>query len=277
VSDEFWLRIWGARGSTPTPGAATLRYGGETTCFEIHAGDHMILVDCGSGARNFGLELCAEGGIKSFDILFTHTHLDHICGLPFFKPAFYPGYDVRAWAGHFQDPAESLMDIISRIMSPPIFPLAAKSLKSLSFRTFQMGQSLPLSAGDLTVNTAQLNHPGGACGYRFDYRGKSICIITDHEHGNPEIDAALPDFVRGADIMIYDAMFTDEEYERFKGWGHSTWQKAVELAKAADVKVPVLFHHDPCRSDDELDEIGMAAQGVYPATLVASEGMILKP
>ncbi|GGB41188.1 MBL fold metallo-hydrolase [Roseibium aquae] len=277
MSNEFWLRIWGARGSTPTPGASTLRYGGETTCFEIRVGGRMILVDCGSGARNLGLDLCAKDGPRSFDVLFTHTHLDHICGLPFFKPAFFPGFDVRAWAGHFQDNSTDLMDIVSRIMSPPIFPLAAKSLKSLSFHTFEAGRPLPLGIDGLTVRTMRLNHPGGACGYRFEFGGKSICIITDHEHGNPVVDDALPDFVRQADIMIYDAMYTDGEYERYRGWGHSTWQKAVELAGKAAVKVPVLFHHDPCRSDDELDEIGLAARGVYPTTLVASEGMLLRP
>ncbi|TWI89442.1 phosphoribosyl 1,2-cyclic phosphodiesterase [Roseibium hamelinense] len=275
MSDQFYLKCWGARGSTPTPGASTLRYGGETTCFEIRAGDSLVMVDCGSGARNLGFEICDATPIK-FDLLFTHTHLDHICGLPFFKPAFHPNYQVNAWAGHFEDNSTSLSDIVSRIMSPPIFPLAAKSLKGLSFLTFEAGQPLPRDDG-LVIHTMRLNHPGGACGYRLEFNGKSICIITDHEHGNPEVDAALPDFVRNADIMIYDAMFTDDEYETYKGWGHSTWQKAVELAGQANVKTPVLFHHDPRRSDDELDEIGMAASAAYPGTLVASEGMVLRP
>lgn len=274
MADQFSLRCWGARGSTPTPGASTLRYGGETTCFEIRAGNSLVLVDCGSGARNFGTDLCKCEPV-AFDLLFTHTHLDHICGLPFFKPAYDPRFEVNAWAGHFLDET-SLVDIVERIMSPPIFPVAAKTLKAVNFRTFQAGDILPRN-DDLVIRTVRLNHPGGACGYRFDYHGKSICIITDHEHGDPEIDANVRSFVEGADFMIYDAMFTDDEYETFKGWGHSTWQKAVALAQEADVKVPVLFHHDPRRSDDELDEIGMAADAAYPGTLVASEGMLLKP
>ncbi|MTH98970.1 MBL fold metallo-hydrolase [Roseibium sp. RKSG952] len=275
VAKPFYMRVWGARGSTPTPGASTLRYGGETTCFELRAGDALVMIDCGSGARNFGMEICKFKPIK-FDLLFTHTHLDHICGLPFFKPVFYPDFEVTAWAGHFQDDSTNLDDIVSRIMSPPIFPLAAKSLKSLSYKTFQTGDVIPRDDG-LVIRTMRLNHPGGACGYRFEFDGKVICIITDHEHGDPETDAALPDFVRNADIMIYDAMFTDEEYANYRGWGHSTWQKGVELAVAGGVKVPVLFHHDPRRSDDELDEIGMAAASLHPGTLVASEGMILRP
>ncbi len=274
MADEFSLRIWGARGSTPTPGASTLRYGGETTCFEIRAGDALVLVDCGSGARNFGMGLSNSEPLK-FDLLFTHTHLDHICGLPFFRPAFDPRFEINAWAGHFQDHT-SLVDIVSRIMSPPIFPVAANTLKAVNFKTFNAGDQLPRDDG-LVIRTVRLNHPGGACGYRFDFNGKSICIITDHEHGNPEIDANLRRFVEDADIMIYDAMFTDEEYPNFEGWGHSTWEKAVALARDANVKTPVLFHHDPCRSDDDLDEIGVAAQSAYPGTLVASEGMILKP
>lgn len=220
------------------------------------------------------MELCGCRP-RSFDLLFTHTHLDHICGLPFFKPAYDPNFEVTAWAGHFQDDT-SLVDIVSRIMSPPIFPVAAKTLKAVEFKSFTAGELIPRT-DDLVIRTTRLNHPGGACGYRFDYHGKSICIITDHEHGDPEIDAALPEFVRDADVMIYDAMFTDEEYRIFKGWGHSTWQKAVELSKAGNVKTPVLFHHDPRRSDDELDEIGLAAQKAYPGMLVAKEGMILRP
>jgi phosphoribosyl 1,2-cyclic phosphodiesterase len=274
VAEEFSLRCWGVRGSTPTPGPSTLRYGGETSCFEIRAGDALVLVDCGSGARNLGVEICSCK-TRTFDLLFTHTHLDHICGLPFFKPAYDPSFNVTAWAGHFQDDT-SLVDIVSRIMSPPIFPVAAKTLKAVEFKSFTAGDQIPRTDG-LVIRTTRLNHPGGACGYRFEFQGKSICIITDHEHGDPEIDAALPDFVRNADVMIYDAMFTDEEYRTYKGWGHSTWQKAVELAKAGNVKTPVLFHHDPRRSDDELDEIGLAARNAYPGMLVAREGMILKP
>jgi len=274
VAEKFSLRCWGVRGSTPAPGHKTLRYGGETACFELRAGDALVLIDCGSGARNLGMELCRAGS-RSFDLLFTHTHLDHICGLPFFKPAYDPNFSVTAWAGHFQD-GTCLMEIVSRIMSPPIFPVAAKTLKAVEFKTFRTGDILPRT-DDLVIRTIRLNHPGGACGYRFDYHGKSICIITDHEHGDPEVDAALPEFVAGADIMIYDAMFTDAEYGKFVGWGHSTWQKAVELARTANVKTPVLFHHDPCRSDDELDEIGRAAADAYPGTLVAKEGMLLEP
>lgn len=274
MASEFSLRCWGARGSTPTPGASTLRYGGETTCFELRAGDALILVDCGSGARSLGMDLCGQGPRK-FDLLFTHTHLDHICGLPFFKPAYDNRFEVTAWAGHFEDET-SLVDIVSRIMSPPIFPVAAKTLKAVDFRTFQAGDILPRE-DDLKISTVRLNHPGGACGYRFDYQDKSICIITDHEHGIPEIDDTVETFVEGADIMIYDAMFTDDEYPTYKGWGHSTWQKALELARKANVRVPVIFHHDPRRSDDALDEIAIAVNDAHPGALVASEGMILRP
>ncbi|MBD8893441.1 MBL fold metallo-hydrolase [Roseibium litorale] len=274
MASDFSLRCWGARGSTPTPGASTLRYGGETTCFELRAGGALILIDCGSGARSLGMDLCSQGPRK-FDLLFTHTHLDHICGLPFFKPAYDDRFEVTAWAGHFEDET-SLVDIVSRIMSPPIFPVAAKTLKAVDFRTFQAGDVLPREDG-LKISTVRLNHPGGACGYRFDFQGKSICIITDHEHGVPEIDENVQAFVEGADIMIYDAMFTDDEYPVYKGWGHSTWQKAMELARKANVRVPVIFHHDPRRSDDALDEIAIAVNDAHPGALVASEGMILRP
>lgn len=275
MPSDFSLRIWGSRGSTPAPGASTLRYGGETTCFELRAGDEFFLIDCGSGARNLGAELCRDAPRK-FNLLFTHTHLDHICGLPFFKPAYDPRFEVTAWAGHFEDDT-SLVDIISRIMSPPIFPVAAKTLKGVTFKSFSAGDRLPCGSNKLQISTVRLNHPGGACGYRFDYHGKSICIITDHEHGVPEIDENVEAFVQNADIMIYDAMFTDEEYEIYKGWGHSTWQKAVELAERAQVRVPVIFHHDPRRADDELDEIGMAVEERYHGALIASEGMLLVP
>ncbi|MBO0345137.1 MBL fold metallo-hydrolase [Roseibium limicola] len=274
MTAEFSLRIWGARGSTPTPGASTLRYGGETSCFELRAGDEVILIDCGSGARNLGMELYKSGPCH-LNMLFTHTHLDHICGLPFFKPAYDPRFDLTAWAGHFKDET-CLIDIISRIMSPPIFPVAAKTLKAVTFKSFHAGDDLPF-AGDLKIKTVRLNHPGGACGYRFEFKGKSICIITDHEHGDAEIDANLQAFVQGTDIMIYDAMFSNAEYEVYKGWGHSTWERALELSKAANVQVPVMFHHDPRRSDDELDEIGMAVAEAHPGALIASEGMVLTP
>jgi phosphoribosyl 1,2-cyclic phosphodiesterase len=274
VSQSLSLKLWGVRGSTPTPGAGTLRYGGETTCFEIRAGEDAILIDCGSGARNLGVELHAAPP-RAFDLFFTHTHLDHICGLPFFTPAYDDRFSITAWAGHFAD-RSGLMDIICRIMSPPIFPVAANKLRAVSFRNFRSGETVERGDG-IALRTVGLNHPGGATGYRLDHGGKSICIITDHEHGNAEIDQAVRRFVEGADVMIYDAMYTDDEYDRFVGWGHSTWQKGIELALDAGVARPVLFHHDPRRTDDQLDAIGEAAAKRHPGALVGREGMVLTP
>jgi len=269
ADDRLTVRFWGVRGSLPAPGPDTIRYGGETTCLEVLLGGRRLIVDCGSGARRLGKRLAAEGP-TSVDLLFTHSHMDHICGLPFFMPAYDPSFDVRLWAGHVPSPAVH-REVIERLMSPPIFPVPTTALRACGFRAFKAGDTIEPQPG-LEVGTCRLNHPGGATGYRFHHGGRSICIITDHEHGNPEIDEAVERFVLGADVMVYDAMYTDAEYPSRIGWGHSTWQKALDLAERADVKVPVIMHHDPSRTDDALDAIGEEMRARCPAAIVAREG-----
>ena len=269
TDDRLTVRFWGVRGSLPAPGPDTIRYGGETTCLEVLLGRRRLIVDCGSGARRLGKRLAAEGP-ASVDLLFTHSHMDHICGLPFFMPAYDPSFDVRLWAGHVPS-AEVHREVIERLMSPPIFPVPTTALRACGFRAFKAGDIIEPQPG-LEVGTCRLNHPGGATGYRFRHAGHSLCVITDHEHGNPEIDEAVERFVLGADIMVYDAMYTDAEYPSRIGWGHSTWQKALDLAERAEVKVPVIMHHDPSRTDDALDAIGEEMRARCPAALVAREG-----
>ena len=268
LAREFSLRFWGVRGSTPAPGAETLRYGGETTSLEIRAGEQIILIDCGSGARNLGREL-VKGDQHKLNLLFTHTHLDHICGLPFFQPAYDADYEVCCWAGHFED-RSCLRDVLCRIMSPPVFPVAAETLKGVSFKAYSPGDEWSL--GDVKVETIRLNHPGGACGYRMTFEGRSLAVITDHEHGDPEIDASVAAFVKDVDVMVYDATYTDEELSSHIGWGHSTWQEALRLSKRTNVKRPVMFHHDPARTDDQLDVIASQAKACHPDALVAVQG-----
>ncbi|MBJ3777154.1 MBL fold metallo-hydrolase [Acuticoccus mangrovi] len=267
--DTLSLTIWGARGSIPAPGRDTLRYGGETTCFELRVGEKTILIDCGSGIRPAGGAL-ARRGVSQVDVLFTHTHMDHLCGLPFFCLAYDPTVKVNLWAGHVP-PGGTLEKIIERMMSPPIFPVATSALNNTFFRSYKAGETITLDCG-VTVRTVRLNHPGNACGYRFDHAGSSIAIITDHEHGNPAIDDPIAELVEGADVMIYDAMYLDSEYPRFVGWGHSTPGEALALAARAGVKIPVLFHHDPDRTDDELDRLLEDARRRMPTTSVAYQG-----
>lgn len=266
------LKIWGARGTIPTPGSHTLRYGGETTCLEVQAGPHLVLIDCGSGARQLGWDMTQRPIVPS-DLLFTHTHLDHICGLPFFCPAYSADFDVKVWGGHVPRDG-SLEEMLGRLMSPPLFPVPTSALRGCQFRRFFAGDSVGLRPG-LTVKTIALNHPGGATGYRIEWGGGALAVITDHEHGDPAIDAAVAKFVEGADIMIYDSTYTDEEYDNYVGWGHSTWQKGVALADKAGVAHPVIFHHDPRRSDDELDRVLEKARSRHPGALVAKQGMEL--
>jgi phosphoribosyl 1,2-cyclic phosphodiesterase len=264
------LRLWGVRGSTPAPGVETERYGGETAAMEVVIGGRSILVDCGSGARALGHDLIAAG-VDDIDMLFTHFHLDHICGLPFFKPAYYPNIRLRIHAGHLgedEDPRE----ILCRIMSPPIFPVAFDRLAACECLRFHALDRLDLG-GDVEIDTIALNHPNGSTGYRFRRGGKTLVTITDHEHGDPEIDAAVEAFVRGADVMVYDGMFDAAEYPGFVGWGHSTWQEGLELADRAGVRVPIIFHHHPDRTDDEIDAYAEEARRRHPGVIFARQGM----
>jgi len=267
----FVVRFWGVRGSIAAPGPTTTRYGGETTCMEVRVGDRVIVIDCGSGIRHLGVALANEH-IHEVDLLVTHTHLDHICGLPFFCRAYDPKTLIRFWSGHLAPGAGSLEEVLMRVMSPPVFPLSVHELQGVEYRGFEAGGPVPLG-DDISVETMLLNHPGGAMAYRITSAGRTFCSVTDHEHGNAEIDAKLERFVRGADVMVYDSMFTEEEYAEHVGWGHSTWLRCVELALAADVRVPVIFHHDPDRSDDDLDKMGEAARARHPGAVVAHEGL----
>ncbi len=248
------VRFWGVRGSIPAPGPDTLRYGGETTAIEIRIGGRVVMIDCGSGVRLAGKELSRSAPTR-MDVLFTHTHLDHICGLPFFCVAYDPAIEVNLWAGHIP-PGGTLEEIVERLMSPPIFPVATSALNNTHFRHFTVGGTIDLGDG-LTVRTVRLNHPGNATGYRFDWHGSSLAIITDHEHGKPEIDGPIADFVRDATVMVYDSMYRDDEYPRFKGWGHSTPGEALAMAERANVGHTVFFHHDPTRSDDQIDAMAV--------------------
>ncbi len=272
-SQDFTIRFWGVRGSVACPGPETVRYGGNTSCIEIRCGGHRLIIDGGTGLRQLGLELARERP-ERVDIFFTHTHWDHIAGIPFFKPAYDRSVELHFWAGHLP-PGQSLHDVLCGQMLAPLFPVPIDVFTESHYHDFRCGEPMMLRPG-VRLNTCRLNHPNQACGYRIDYAGKSICVITDTEHPPEGRDPTIAGFVRDADLMVYDSTYTDEEYPRFVNWGHSTWQEALRLADAAQVERVALFHHDPCHTDDMMDRIAAEAEAVRPGTVVAKEGLVLR-
>ncbi len=284
------VQFWGTRGSIPSPGPTTVRYGGNTPCVELRTDDGwLIILDAGTGVRELGRSLIerANGAPIAGDIFLTHAHWDHIQGLPFFGPIFQRGNHFTIWG------SKSLETSIDRVvrdqMSPVVFPVAFEQLDAvIDFRELAAGES----AGEgYQVSAFPVRHPGGALGYRFSSRnddGRALVYISDNEL-NPTAKYDVPrdwrarliKWVRGATVLIHDTMYTREEYDHHRGWGHSTYEDAVDLALDAEVEQLVLFHHKPERTDDEVDRRMEQCRAIVArrsrtlAVVAAAEGLTL--
>jgi phosphoribosyl 1,2-cyclic phosphodiesterase len=273
-------RFWGVRGSIPCPGSNTVVFGGNTSCIEIRADERLIIIDLGTGIRPLGDWLIAhelKQGYISADIFITHTHWDHIMGFPVFSPMFIPTSKFHIW-GPVSYEDETLMSILSQQLSYRYWPVRLHELQAqIEYSTIRE-TSLDLGGG-LKVITNYLNHPILCLGYRFEYQGKVIVTAYDFEpyrnifptdKDDPDYDetaaregdaAAREEnervlrFFKDADVLIYDAHYTAAEYESKKGWGHSTFEQAISSAREASVKKLICFHHDPNRTDSQLEEL----------------------
>lgn len=272
---SFRVRIWGARGSIPAPGPNTVKYGGNTPCVEVRCGDKLIILDAGSGIRPLGIALQEEQPLTAY-ILFSHLHWDHIQGFPFFRPAFRPENQFHIYAKRQLN--TTLENLMSGQMMYPHFPKSLQDMAAtMSFHELDHGDTI--NVGEAKITCAPANHPDGCIVFRIEYQKKVLVYATDTEHFEGCIDPVLKNLCKGADCVIYDTMFTQEEYlgengnHPRAGWGHSTWLQGVDLAKAAEVKRLVLFHHDPAHDDDFIEEMEKQARQQFPETYAAYEGL----
>ena len=277
------IRFWGVRGSIPCPGPHTVKYGGNTACIEVQVKDlnRRIIIDAGSGIRELGNKMVAEdlkkGPLKA-DIFLTHTHWDHIMGFPFFVPIFIPGTKLKIY-GPVTYEDETLKEVLSGQWTYRYFPIRHEELSS-DIKYIDLKEEKTDLGQGIILTTKYLNHPLLCLGYRFEYKSKIFCTAYDTEPfrnvfctdpNDPNYDPAmaaegesvakeendrLEKFCHGADLLVYDTQYTLAEYKAGKvGWGHSAIETAIDIAKRNQVKQLALFHHDPLRSDDELDRL----------------------
>jgi len=249
------LKIWGARGSVPSPGPHMNRYGGNTSCVQLTlAGGEVLILDAGTGIRTLGLDLTESSRIH---ILLTHLHLDHIQGLMFFPPCFRADSEITIWGP--SSPEASLEDRIARYISAPLSPVEVRELPcSVSFRDTPATE---WELGGATIRAEAITHRGPTLGYRIADGETTVAYIPDHE---PALGAPLgdldPEWISGfdladrADLLIHDCQYTDEEYPRHVGWGHSGLGDTLTFARRVAARSLLLFHHDPLHSDEFLDE-----------------------
>ena len=268
---SFRIKFWGVRGSIACPSMSYVVYGGNTSCVEVEVDGATIILDAGTGLRGLGKKVLAKN-IRRSSMLLTHTHWDHISGFPFFAPVFMPDREFSVYSGHLN--GMSVRDVLAEQMRGPMFPVPLEALQAkLDFIDFQVGDGFELEG--VKVRTAPLNHPNGATGYRLDFRGKSLCYTTDTEHRPGRPDENILGLIDGADLVIYDSSYTEAEFPARVGWGHSTWNEGVRLARRANVKKLVIFHHDPDHEDPFMEKLEAEAKETWEHTIVARDNMEL--
>lgn len=273
------ITFWGVRGSVPSPGPHTSHFGGNTSCVEMRCGDARIIFDAGTGLRLLGSSLLASMPVKAH-LFFSHVHWDHIQGFPFFAPAFIEGnrfdlYGAKTSRGDIEAAMRGQMQA-------PFFPITIDDMKSeLHFHSIAAGESVEVESG-VRVTAGAGTHPGGVLVYRVDYDGASAVYATDTEHKPGRLDKRILELARGADVLIYDSMYTPEEYSGESsgysrvGWGHSTFEAGAALAKEAGIGRYILFHHDPNQTDDDVREKERRARELFKNADCAYEGMSLE-
>ena len=256
------IRFWGVRGSVPVSGERYLRAGGNTTCVEfLHDGERLV-IDGGTGLRALGASL----GFGALDatFLFTHVHWDHIQGVPFFGPAFHPDSQFL-FAG-----APGLREALAAQMRPPQFPITLDAIRA-QLDWAELQSEVTIQVGPFAVTPLEMSHPDGVFAYRVEAGDRSVVFATDVEHAG-HVDDALVELSSGVDLLVHDAQYTDAEYQSRKGWGHSTVDEAVDVARLAEVGALALFHHDPDRDDVALRRLEAHAQARLPHAFAAREG-----
>jgi phosphoribosyl 1,2-cyclic phosphodiesterase len=265
------LTFRGVRGSICRAGSDVLRYGGNTTCADIRlTDDEWLILDCGTGMLALHAELPRRptGKGRHFHVLLTHYHRDHLEGLPFFKPLYDPACSFTFYG--FPWGSIGVQEALETGLRPPWFPLPIG--ETGSSKSYVDLTGTPFRIGSIDVTTARLFHPQGSTAYRLDHSGRSVVFATDTEYGDRDCDAGLVNLSRGASVLIHDAQYTPGEYDDHRGQGHSTWMHALEIARRCDAERLVLFHHDPDRSDDELDAIVEHARSIFAHVECAREG-----
>ncbi|MBF0472347.1 MAG: MBL fold metallo-hydrolase [Nitrospirae bacterium] len=257
------IRCWGSRGSVPVSGCEYIKYGGDTTCFEIRTeDDQIIIVDAGSGIRRLGNKLLDEGRFE-YNLFFTHAHWDHILGFPFFKPIYLPKTRIKIAGCPFSD--KFIKKALNSAMFPPYFPIKLDEIRAnVEYDNGNCKNEFRI--GSVKVTMIRLSHPNQGLGYKFTEGDKSFVLLTDnelgfhHKGGRQTLEYQL--FTEGADILMHDSEYTEKEYKTTKKWGHSTFNDAVKLALDAGVKTFGLIHHNQERTDDDLDKIVLQSKEI---------------
>ena len=276
------VRVWGCRGSIAASGAQTLRYGGNTSCVEVRTTDGAVIVlDAGTGMRELG-ELLAREGVREVHVLLSHLHLDHLQGLAFFKPLYDPAVTVHLYGP--PSPLHTLAERVSAYMSDPLFPVHLAQVPA----DLQMHDAPyePVRVGSASILASPLAHRGPTVGWRIEDAGRSLVYMPDHEPAMvTRLETADPKWVsgaglaHGADLLLHDAQYTEDEYPSHRGWGHSSIAHVVQFARLAQVRRLVLFHHDPSHTDADLDRLHQRAVELWGSPndqpLMASDGLQL--